>query len=188
MKEPIFIRSLTESERATLRAGLRSGDAFTLRRSQILLASAEGKTPRQIAKYLACSDQSVRNTIRNFEREGVACLKRKSSAPKSRQPELDDAKREKLRALLHTSPRNFDKSRSLWTLNMVAEVCFQQGLTKTLVSDETIRDALRRMGVNWKRARDWITSPDPAYARKKGARPADSPGSSSQRLGAWLYR
>ena len=167
MKGPIFVRSFSENERATLRAGLRSGDAFRLRRCQILLASAEERTPRQIAKHLGCSDQTVRNVNRYFEREGVECLKRKSSAPKSRQPELDEAKREGLRALLHTSPRNFGKQRSLWTLNMVAEVCFEQGLTKALVSDETIRDALRRMGVKWKRARDWITSPDPQYVRKK---------------------
>ena len=167
MKEPIFVRSLTENERATLRAGLRSGDAFTLRRCQMLLASAEERTPRQIAKHLGCSDQTVRNVIGDFEQEGVACLKRKSSAPKSRQPELDQAKRERLRALLHTSPRNFGKPRSLWTLNLVAEVCFEQGLTKALVSDETIREALRRMGVKWKRARDWSSSPDPEYGRKK---------------------
>jgi transposase len=167
MKEPIFVRSLTENERATLRAGLRSGDAFRLRRCQILLASAEQTTPRQIANLLGCTDQTVRNVIGDFQREGVECLRRKSSAPKSRRPELDEAKLEALRALLHNSPRNFNKPRSLWTLNLVAEVCFEQGLTKALVSDETIRDALRRMRVSWERARDWITSPDPEYARKK---------------------
>jgi transposase len=167
MKEPIFVRSLTDSERTCLRTGLRSTDAFTLRRSQILLASAEARTPRQIAKLLGCTDQTVRNVIASFEREGVDCLKRKSSAPKSRQPELDEGKREKLRALLHTSPRESGKNRSLWTLHLVAEVCFEQGLTKALVSDETIRDALRRMAVNWKRARHWISSPDPEYVRKK---------------------
>ena len=148
----------------------RVGNAFTLRRCQLLLASAEGKTPRQIAKRLGCSDQTVRNGIRDFEREGVGGLRQKSSAPKTRQPELDEAKREKLRTLLHTSPRTFHKNRSLWTLHLVAEVCCEQGLTKALVSDETIRDALRRMGVNWKRVRDWITSPDPEYVRKKSAR------------------
>jgi transposase len=30
--------------------------------------------------------------------------------------------------------------------------------------------ALRRLGVTWKRAKHWITSPDPAYARKKKRR------------------
>lgn len=167
MKEPIFVRSLTEGERAGLRAGLRRGNAFTLRRSQILLASAGGGTPRRIARRVGCTDQTVRNVIRAFEREGLACLRQKSSAPKSRRPELDEAKREKLRALLRTSPRQFGKERSLWTLKLIAEVCFAQGLTQALVSDETIRDALRRLGVRWKRARDWITSPDPEYARKK---------------------
>jgi hypothetical protein len=50
---------------------------------------------------------------------------------------------------------------------MVAEVAKERGLTKRLVSDETMRNALRRMHVSWKRARDWITSPDPYYVRKK---------------------
>ncbi len=167
MKDPIFVRSLTESERATLRAARRSTRAFTLRRSQLLLLSGEGKTPRQIARQLGCTDQTVRNVIRAFVREGAACLNQKSSRPKTVKPELDDEKCEKLRALLHQSPRTFGKARSIWTLNLVAEVCFAHHLTSRLVSDETIREALRRMGVRWQRARDWITSPDPEYARKK---------------------
>lgn len=167
MKDPIFVRSLTDEQRSSLRSSLRSSNAFTLRRSQILLASSEGRTPRQIARLMGGTDQTVRNVIRTFETEGLTCLEQKSSAPKSRRPELDEAKREQLRALLHQSPRQFGKTRSLWTLNLVAEVCFEQGLTKAVVSDETIRDALRRMKVRWKRARDWITSPDPEYARKK---------------------
>ena len=53
---------------------------------------------------------------------------------------------------------------------LAAEVSFAQGLTPRLVSDETIRLALRRLGVAWKRAKHWITSPDPAYAPKKKRR------------------
>ena len=34
-------------------------------------------------------------------------------------------------------------------------------------SYETIRDALKRLGVGWRRAKLWITSPDPQYALKK---------------------
>jgi hypothetical protein len=36
------------------------------------------------------------------------------------------------------------------------------GLTPRLVSDETMRLAWHRLGVSWKRAQHWITSPDPA--------------------------
>ena len=64
----------------------------------------------------------------------------------------------------------FGKPTSRWTLQLAAEVSFAQDLTPRLVSDETIRLALRRLGVSWKRAKHWITSPDPAYARKKKRR------------------
>jgi transposase len=167
MKEPLFVRSLTAIEHTALRTGLRSPRAFTLRRSQTLLLSTEGKTPRQIARQVGCSDQTVRNVIRAFDSEALACLAQKSSRPKTAKPELDEAKCEKLRDLLHQSPRQCGKARSTWTLQMLAEVAKARGLTKRVVSDETIRNALRRMNVNWKRARDWITSPDPQYVRKK---------------------
>ena len=68
---------------------------------------------------------------------------------------------------MHQSPRTFGKPTSRGTLHLAAEVSCAQGLTPRLVSDETIRLALRRLGVAWKRAKQWITSPDPEYARKK---------------------
>jgi hypothetical protein len=40
---PLFVRPLTADERATLEAGLRSSSALTVRRCQILLASAAGQ-------------------------------------------------------------------------------------------------------------------------------------------------
>ena len=82
---------------------------------------------------------------------------------------LDAAAAEQLRALLHQSPRNFGKATSLWTLELAAEVSFEQGLTAERVSREAVRSALQRLGVRWKRAKQWLTSPDPAYARKKEA-------------------
>ena len=45
---------------------------------------------------------------------------------------------------------------------------FEQGLTPTRVSGETIRATLERLGIRWQRAKQWLRSPDPAYARKKG--------------------
>ena len=83
------------------------------------------------------------------------------------QPVIDARKGEALRALLHTSPRLYGKPTSLWTLALVAEVLCEQGLTLERLSRETIRQAMRRLGVKWKRAKDWITSPDPQYLRKK---------------------
>jgi Cu+-exporting ATPase len=43
MKQPIFVRPLTEEDQEALEAGLRSWDAFVLRRCQILLTSSRGE-------------------------------------------------------------------------------------------------------------------------------------------------
>ncbi len=168
MKPPLFVRPLTDDERAALRAGLRSPVAFTLRRCQVLLASDEGVRPAQIAARFGCASQSVRNAIRAFAAEGLGCLSEKSHRPKSVRPEIDGAGCERLRALLHRSPPDFGKPTSLWTLATAAEVAYAEGITARPVSDETIRQAIRRLGIGWKRAKRWITSPDPAYLRRKG--------------------
>jgi DNA-binding NarL/FixJ family response regulator len=47
-----MVRDLTQEELVALKQGLRSSDAFTLRRSQILLASNQGQTPQQVAAQL----------------------------------------------------------------------------------------------------------------------------------------
>ena len=167
MKPPLFIRPLTDPERQAIRDGLRSPDAFTLRRCQILLASAEGLRPSQIATRLSCASQTVRNAIRAFASSGVACLREGSHRPLTSGPEIDAAGCERLRVLLHRGPRDFAKPTSIWTLATAAEVAFAEGITTRLVSDETIRQALKRLGCGWKRAKTWITSPDPAYLRKK---------------------
>src|SRR3954451_1494396 len=170
MKPPLFVRTLTPEELRAIHAGLRSPVAFTLRRCQVLLASARGQRPAQIAHTLGCAVQTVRNALRAFAAEGLACLTEKSSRPKRTRRLLDDAAEEHLRDLLHRSPRDFGKPTSLWTLGLAAEVCQELGLTDRPISTETIRRALRRLKVGWKRAKDWITSPDPAYARKKHRR------------------
>jgi transposase len=169
MRPPIFIRPLTEDERNRLQAGLRSPDAFVLRRCQILLASARGERAPQIAQAVGCNDQTVRNVLRAFEQTGLSvCLTRQSNRLHRPKTKLDAGARERLKELLHESPRRFGKPTSVWTLELAAEVSFAEGVIPEQVSDEAIRLALKRLGVGWKRAKQWITSPDPAYARKKG--------------------
>jgi transposase len=166
MQIPLFVRPPTEEERQALAAGLRSGDAFTLRRSQIVLASARGERAPAIAAALGCSDQTVRNAIRAFDRAGAAALVAGSSRPHTVHAAVDADGAERLRALLHRSPRDFGHPTGVWTLELAADTAFAEGLTARRVSDETIRATLARLGIRWRRAKHWITSPDPAYAQK----------------------
>jgi len=52
----------------------------------------------------------------------------------------------------------------------LAQVSYEQGLSPQVVTGETIRATLLRFGIRWKRAKRWITSPDPEYLRKKSTR------------------
>ncbi len=170
MKPPIFVRSLSEKERESLEAGLRSKDAFVMRRCQILLASSRGLSPPKIARSLGCGSQTARNAIHAFNERGLDALTPGSSRPKLIHAAFDEGSAGSLREMLHRSPREFGYDTSLWTLEMAAEAAFEQGLTERRVSGETVRATLTRLlGVRWMRAKRWITSPDPLYERKKGA-------------------
>ena len=168
MREPLFVRPLTTAEHQALEAGLRAAEAFTVRRCQILLKSAQRLTPREIQEQLGWSDQCVREALHAFNERGLACLQPQSKRPKSAAKVLPEAALPQLKDWLHQSPRTFGLPTSRWPLEGLATVSAARGLTPWLVSDETIRDAIRRLGVSWQRAKRWIESPDPAYARKKG--------------------
>jgi transposase len=169
MKAPIFVRTLTDEEQKQLEAGLRSPDAFVLRRCQILLASARGQHATAIERNLGCDDDTARKVIKAFNTHGLAALQAKSRRPHHTGAAFAPEQATRLKEILHKSPRAYGKATSVWTLELVAEVSFAEGLTRERVSDETIRATLERLGIRWKRAKQWITSPDPEYARKKSS-------------------
>jgi transposase len=168
MRAPIFVRSLSDTEKEQLQTALRSKDAFVMRRAQIILASNRGERASPIARSLGCGSQTVRDAIHDFNERGLAALVAGSSRPKRTRAAFDEQSAEAVRELLHRSPREFGQDSSLWTLEMAAQVAFEEGLTERRVSGETVRATLSRLlGVRWQRAKRWITSPDPLYERKK---------------------
>ena len=169
MQAPLFVRPPTELEQQALAAGLRSADAFTLRRCQIVLASARGERVPGIARSLGCGEQTVRNALHAFAQDGVAALTPGSSRPHTIHAAFDTTQAERLRALLHRGPREFGHPTSVWTLELAAQTAWAEGITPARVTGETVRATLVRLGLRWRRAKTWITSPDPAYAQKNGA-------------------
>jgi hypothetical protein len=113
--------------------------------------------------------QSGRHAIHAFHSRGLAALSAPSRRPQHTRAGLDTGKAEPWRALLHERPRAFGKPRRTWTRRLAAEVCWERGVTPALVRIETIRQARKRLGVSWRRATRWITSPDPHEAFNKSA-------------------
>jgi transposase len=164
----LYARPLTDEERQRLRQSLKSSNGFTVRRAQLLLLSAdEGLKVDVIGQRVGCQGQSVRQAIHAFHQEGLSCLEPKAKGnPKDRRA-LDDAAREQLRELIRRSPRDLGYDTRLWTLELLAQTCFEQGITVTRVTGETIRATLASMGIGWRRVKQRIHSPDPHYTVKK---------------------
>lgn len=169
MRQPIFVRPVSPEEDRVIQAGLRSSSSFTLRRCQIILASRKGQNAREIGAHLGCSDQTVRTAIKAFNAHGLAALQPGSHVPQHTPHAVVVAPgvRERLKELLHRSPRDFGHPTSVWSLPLVAQVAWAEGITSRQVSGETIRRTLHHAGVSWQRAKRWLVSPDSAYARKK---------------------
>ena len=163
----MLVRELTVDERQALRRSLKSADGFAVRRSQVLLASAGGVGPAAIGAAVGLSAQAVRNAIRAFHADGLGCLTRKPPVAKVPALVWDRAHDGGLKDLLHRRPREFGKPTSLWTLALAAEVCHARGWTTRRLTAEGMRGVMARLGIGWKRAKHWITSPDPDYAKKK---------------------
>src|SRR5215210_3802285 len=114
MKPPLFVRELTAPEHQELQAGLRSREAFTLRRAQTLLASAEGQRPARIAARVGCAVGTAHNTTHAFEREGTHRPGERKRGPKDARPIPGGAKADPLRGIPHQPPRRSGKPRSAW--------------------------------------------------------------------------
>jgi len=164
----LYAHPLTQDERRALRAGLKSNAGFTVRRSQLLLLSADDHlTVTAIGHRLGCTGQAVREAIHAFEQAGLTCLHAKSKARHDDQRALDETARSQLGELIRQSPRQYGYAQSHWTLELLAAVCATQGWTQTRVHKDTISATLRAIGIRWTRAKGWLTSPDPAYKVKK---------------------
>jgi DNA-binding CsgD family transcriptional regulator len=169
MHPPIFVRELSRAERAQLEASLRAPSAFTVRRAQIVLLSAAGRRPSEIAPGLCCAVQTVRNGIRAFNAGGLAALTAGSSRPRSAAPVLDGAKRERLRA---RSAAPIAARLRPATQHLDAGPAGAGGARAGAERDGAVGGddppgAPASGGGLAARQAPALTSPDPAYARKK---------------------
>ncbi len=164
----LYVRELTEEEQEALHNGLKSSDGFTVRRAQMVLLSANERLKvDRIGERVGCRGQAVRETIHAFHKEGLACLEHKSRARQDDQRAFDDVARERLRELIRLSPRVLGYETSLWTLGLLAQASYAEGLTAHQVHPDTISETLHSIGIRWQRARKRINSPDANYEGKK---------------------
>jgi transposase len=159
------IREPTCQEREQLREWERSGKLDRYQRARtILLAADDGTDATAIARTLDLHPNTTRRWLHTFDQQGLEALAPKARGGKAKQfgTELVDA----LIALLHEAPEQHGAPDERWTLREAAAALVREGWTEW-ISLESVRRLLRERKHSWQRAKEWIRSPDPAYARKK---------------------
>jgi transposase len=131
----LYARPLMDEERQVLGESLKSRNGFTVRRAQMLLLSAdEGLKVDAIGQRVGCQGQAVRQAIHAFDHEGLRCVHPKAKGNPTDRRALDDAAREQLGELIRRSPRDLGYETSLWTLDVLAQACCEQGITDRQVT------------------------------------------------------
>jgi len=93
----------------------------------------------EIARSLECNPQTVRNAIHKFKRKARSYAAKGFEAPTHLSRAFDEKRVEILPGMLKQSPRSlFGKDSSLWTLDLAAKVCFEEGLAEERVCGETV--------------------------------------------------
>jgi transposase len=148
---------LSAEETLQLKAGLRSPKGFTVRRSQILLATSNGYTPSQIASVVGCKISTVAQVISLFHARGVTYLhaQREQLGPRrpgrprieEREPGITAA----LERLLADEVAGDPMGRTSWvrsSLRKLRGALVKQGYR---VDHCTVRKLLKQMGFTLKR-------------------------------------
>lgn len=96
----------------------------------------------------------MRHVLHQFKRSGLPALQRRSRAPhQTSHTIVEAARRKRLRALLHQSPRTVGYPSRVWTLPLAAPAAYAEGIIPRQVNGEAIRQALQQLRSGWKRAK-----------------------------------
>lgn len=165
MRQPsVFVRELQPQEGAQLKRISRTAKQFARRqRALILLASATGMGPPQIARLVHTDESQVRRVIHEFNTLGFESLRPRVGSGRPRRVSTTTADR--IVAIALACPRNYGVPLNRWSLRRLRGYLLRRRVVGQ-ISVEGLRQVLRRAGVTWQRTRTWKRSPDPDYEAK----------------------
>jgi transposase len=170
---------LTVWQRHRLEEQLKHAETARLfRRTLAVLEAGRGKSVGEIAESLSVSRQSVYNWIDAYRRghDPTALWEGRHSG----RPSLWDEENEAvLQCLLERRPEECGYYAVNWTAPLLQTQL--EGIAGKSFSQDSIREALRRLGYVWKRGR-YELAPDPELEKKTPDSPSDRQFAAPERV------
>lgn len=143
----VFVRMLSEAERAALRQGVRREVGRVSERMRAVLLSARGFAVPQIAGIFECDEATVREWITRFEAEGVGGLRDRPRA--GRRPRATPAARDALARAVDAGPAALGHAGGVWTV--VTLRLYLAVAAPVTLSAASVRRVLVALGFRWRR-------------------------------------
>lgn len=160
-----YVRSLTMAEGQHLQRVLRRGKNRTaIRRTQVVLMSAQSFRVQEIAQATHLHQEYVRELLRLFNRDGVAILKQK---PRSgRPPVFSEEVRSVIVEYALCPPRALGQPFSRWSLEKLRRFLIQRRVVRS-IGLQTLCRILEEKKIRLQRTKTWKESNDPDFDGKK---------------------
>ncbi len=146
----IYVRQLSEEEKAKLEVAIKSTDAFTKDRANILLLSSQRLFANQIAKKINCEARKVRRAIKDFNKKGISALQRGKA--KGAIPKFDSTKKKIILMHFSQKPSKFNYHFTTWILPRFRKHLIDYGVVKS-ISIEKVRQIVDEAGARLKRSK-----------------------------------
>jgi len=161
----LYVRDIGIAEGRQLQRILRrSRDRIKVRRTQVVLSSAQGFKVPEIAKRLFFSPQHIRTIIKEFNSQGSAALKPKYC--KGRPREFTEEQHSLIAEIALCPPDLLGQPFTRWSLAKLRDYVIAEKIVKS-ISIETLRQLLRTRKVKLRRTKTWKECNDPRLAPKK---------------------
>jgi transposase len=165
----LVLRPLTKAEEQTLseRLGEKRQLAKIYERYRLIGLVREGATPSAASRVVGCSEGKAEHWVHRFNASGFTTFEKQPNHPG--RPIIIDG--EQVRALIRVAlsrPEDLGLPFTQWSVSKLKQYCLKKGLIPA-ISDEWVRQLLRREGLSYQHTKTWKESNDPEFEVKKTA-------------------
>ena len=161
----LYVRDIRMAEGRKLQRLVRSGsNRITMRRAQVILASAQGSKAPDIARRLYFSEDHVRTLIKAFNAEGLAAMEPKYGG--GRPPKFSEEQRSLILETALCPPDLLGRPFTRWSLAKLRDFLVGERIVKS-IGIETLRQMLKGAKIKLRRTKTWKECNDPKLASKK---------------------
>lgn len=160
--------TLTRFERNSLERFVRAtSDGRLLRRAEALLWLPEQASVTEIARRLRVSRQTVYHWATRFSQRQGTILERLADGAHTGRPALLASRMDPIiNALIDQDPRDYGYAATVWTAPLLR--CHLEAQHGVVASEQSVRLAIDRLGLRWKRPRYQLSRPSPTWRQAKG--------------------